>query len=293
MARARNIKPGFFTNEELVELPFSTRLLFIGLWTVADREGRLEDKPKRIKMHLFPADEINVDEALDALQASGFLARYEVDGERFIQVLAFRKHQNPHRDEKASLIPPMGGHSVSTVQAPESNGGNPADSPIPDPLTLNPETLTTTDACAPAAGGGDGQPDDLDPPKAAPLPPANPALALTLVLRPLGVNVMSTNPIVIGWADRGVSVELLAEAVRIAREHKGDAPIPPQYLVPIVDRLLNPVERRSAPRQAGGPALNDKFHFAHQDRSGDRAAMEASMKRHGITLPGPDEEIEI
>ena len=31
MARARNIKPGFFTNDELVELPFATRLLFIGL----------------------------------------------------------------------------------------------------------------------------------------------------------------------------------------------------------------------------------------------------------------------
>ena len=55
MARARNIKPGFFLNEELVELPFSTRLLFIGLWTLADRDGRMEDKPKRIKMSLFPA----------------------------------------------------------------------------------------------------------------------------------------------------------------------------------------------------------------------------------------------
>lgn len=134
MARARNIKPGFFTNEELVELPFSTRLLFIGLWTIADREGRIEDKPKRIKMHLFPADEINVDEALDSLQASGFLVRYESGGARFIQVLAFRKHQNPHKDEKASSIPPMDEHGASTVQAPESHGANPADSLIPDSL---------------------------------------------------------------------------------------------------------------------------------------------------------------
>ena len=31
MARARNIKPGFFTNDLLAELPFETRLLFIGL----------------------------------------------------------------------------------------------------------------------------------------------------------------------------------------------------------------------------------------------------------------------
>jgi hypothetical protein len=70
MARARNIKPSFFTNEELVELPFSTRLLFIGLWTLADREGRLEDRPKRIKMAIFPADNIDVDAALGELESS-------------------------------------------------------------------------------------------------------------------------------------------------------------------------------------------------------------------------------
>lgn len=141
MARARNIKPGFFSNEELVELPFSTRLLFIGLWTLADREGRLEDKPKRIKMNLFPADSVDVDAALSELEQSGFLTRYEVDGSRFIQVLAFRKHQNPHRDEKASLIPAFGEHGASTVQTPESNDANPADSLIPDSLNLNPEPL--------------------------------------------------------------------------------------------------------------------------------------------------------
>jgi len=88
-----------------------------------------------------------------------------------------------------------------------------------------------------------------------------------------------------------VSIELLAEAVRIAREHKGDATIPPQYLAPIVERLRAPqAERRTAARPG---AVNEKFNFSHLDRSGDRAAMEASMQRHGITVPGPDEDIEI
>ena len=45
MARARNIKPGFFKNELLVGLPYEYRLLFIGLWTIADRDGRFEDRP--------------------------------------------------------------------------------------------------------------------------------------------------------------------------------------------------------------------------------------------------------
>ena len=49
MARARNLKPSFFTNDKLAELHPLGRLLFAGLWTIADREGRLEDRPKRIK----------------------------------------------------------------------------------------------------------------------------------------------------------------------------------------------------------------------------------------------------
>ena len=141
MARARNIKPGFFSNEELVELSFSTRLLFIGLWTLADREGRMEDKPKRIKMALFPADDLNIDSALDELQKSGFLLRYEHDGARYIQVLAFNKHQNPHRDEKPSLIPAPNLHGASTVQAPcKEDVSTVAIGLIPDSLNLIPDT---------------------------------------------------------------------------------------------------------------------------------------------------------
>ena len=54
MARAKNIKPGFFTNEQLAECSFAARLLFVGLWTLADREGRLEDRPRRIRAQVFP-----------------------------------------------------------------------------------------------------------------------------------------------------------------------------------------------------------------------------------------------
>jgi hypothetical protein len=49
MARSRNIKPGFFTNDELAECHPLGRLLFAGLWTIADKEGRLDDRPKKLK----------------------------------------------------------------------------------------------------------------------------------------------------------------------------------------------------------------------------------------------------
>lgn len=138
MARARNIKPAFFSNEELVELSFATRLLFIGLWTIADRDGRLEDRPKRIKMDLFPADNLDIDAALNELQGSGFLLRYIVEGSRYIQVLTFGKHQNPHKDEKQSTIPAPCKHRANTVQESFKDSGNRADSLNPD--SLNPDS---------------------------------------------------------------------------------------------------------------------------------------------------------
>jgi len=134
MPRARNIKPSFFTNENLVELPLEDRLLFIGLWTMADRSGRMEDRPKRIKITLFPADNIDVDESLQRLQEAGFLERYQIDGRKYIQIWKFEKHQNPHKNEAHSSIPAPEGYGASTVQAPYKHGAAHADSLIPDSL---------------------------------------------------------------------------------------------------------------------------------------------------------------
>lgn len=105
MARSRNIKPGFFQNEDLVELPYECRLLFIGLWTLADREGRLENRPKKIKMQLFPADNLDVSKAILGLADKKLVTLYVVDNIEYIWIDAFLKHQHPHHKETKSVIP--------------------------------------------------------------------------------------------------------------------------------------------------------------------------------------------
>ncbi len=109
MARARNIKPGFFKNEDLAECTPWARLCFAGLWTLADREGRLEDRPKRIKGELFAFDTIEVEPLLAELQQRNFILRYtDAEGRNLIQVLEFLKHQNPHhREPPSELAPPQ------------------------------------------------------------------------------------------------------------------------------------------------------------------------------------------
>lgn len=120
MARARNLKPGYFTNENLADLGPHAHLLFAGLWTIADREGRLEDRARRIKVQLLPFYDVDVDELLSSLTTKGFILRYEVDGERYIQIESFSKHQNPHHMELPSEIPPPLGRRNSFNHTPIS-----------------------------------------------------------------------------------------------------------------------------------------------------------------------------
>jgi hypothetical protein len=167
--RARNIKPAFFSNEVLAALPCWQRLLFIGLWTVADREGRLENRPARIKMLLFPCDNVDIEAGIASLASAGFLTCYEVDGRRLIAIPAWRKHQNPHHKEAPSVLPAPSGQpcmdakpeaspgqapdkpATSPGQAPDTPEASPADSgslipdpgsPIPDPGTPIPDPGT-------------------------------------------------------------------------------------------------------------------------------------------------------
>jgi hypothetical protein len=105
MARARNLKPSFFTDDELGKLPPTARLLFAGLWCLADREGRLHDKPAQIKAQVLPYCHTSVNSMLNKLNAARFIARYERDGKKYIQIRSFSKHQNPHVKEPKSTIP--------------------------------------------------------------------------------------------------------------------------------------------------------------------------------------------
>nr|BDD45130.1 hypothetical protein 18 [bacterium] len=144
--RARNIKPGFYKNEDLVECSFAARLLAPGLWQMADREGRLEYRPKRIKMEIFPADNLDIEPLIQELHDAGHIVCYEVDGKKYIQVLEFSKHQTPHIKEKPSEIPPYQekDSGASTRQAPDkpdtgTDLGECQHPLNPESLILNPE----------------------------------------------------------------------------------------------------------------------------------------------------------
>lgn len=105
--RARLLKPGFFDDPKLGQLPIGARLLFAGLWCLADREGRLMDIPRRIAAEVFPHDEIEEDVTrwLAELAATGHIIRYEDGGIKCIYIQRFKAHQNVHPGECKSRLP--------------------------------------------------------------------------------------------------------------------------------------------------------------------------------------------
>jgi hypothetical protein len=129
VARGRNIKPSFFTDDELCECDPLARLLFAGLWCHADRSGRMEYRSKTLKVHVLPYDNCCIDTLIVQLADKKFIQVYECDngnGEvrKYLQITNFTKHQHPHVKEPASTIP-----------APDSSGAKTS-------LTLNLKHLT-------------------------------------------------------------------------------------------------------------------------------------------------------
>ena len=115
--RARNLKPGFFKNEILAECDPLARLLFEGLWCMADRMGRLEYRPKRIKAEILPYDSVDVTKLLDQLLTKGFIIVYKYENEYYLEIPTFTQHQNCHIKEPESTIPAPCENEPCTVAA--------------------------------------------------------------------------------------------------------------------------------------------------------------------------------
>jgi hypothetical protein len=144
MARIRSIKPEFFSSLSIADLSRDARLLFIGLWTYVDDDGRGIADPRLIKAHVFPLDDDlpapRVAELIDELLAKGRVRRYDVTDRTFLVVVNFSEHQRINR------------HIPSRLPAPPSDDETPGQShdvSAHDSLTedaVNPHVLSSEDS---------------------------------------------------------------------------------------------------------------------------------------------------
>lgn len=146
---------------------------------------------------------------------------------------------------------------LSRVTSGDGNASVTRDDTLTQPPTTNPQSpnIQPEDGRHHASSIG-GEPHDYAPITEAPLPERqnpepddqNPAIVLAVKLRSWGVNATFTHPAVLDWVQREVPLEILKAAVAEAREVKGEAKLAPNYLVPIVERLLNPPPKAEAPK---------------------------------------------
>jgi hypothetical protein len=181
--RARSLKPGFFRNPLLCELPTLSRLLFAGLWCLADREGRLEEVIHAIRAEVFPYEKrISVDGLLGLLASAkddhgepAFIVRYEANGHRYIQIVNFTRHQNPHFREGQSRLPrpgkPGAEPQAETRAKPEAEPGGLR---TPDSISISGLRTPAADRGggvvrkSPGTGNGADRGPDQDPPTLGP-----------------------------------------------------------------------------------------------------------------------------
>lgn len=113
MARKRMIDPSFWSDEKLGECEPLARMLFMGLISQADDEGRLKGNSKLIKSAVFPYDdEITAGDVEDwiillAAPERRLIVRYEDGHQKYIVIPNFKKHQTINKPQPSKLPAPL------------------------------------------------------------------------------------------------------------------------------------------------------------------------------------------
>jgi hypothetical protein len=118
--RIRSIKPEFWTSESIARLPWSARLLFIALWSYVDDSGVGLDNEKLVVAAVFPLEEdpretlATVSRDLQTLAHEGRVARYAVEGKRYLSITGWSEHQKIDKPNRARYPSPSDGNASLT-----------------------------------------------------------------------------------------------------------------------------------------------------------------------------------
>jgi hypothetical protein len=110
MPRIRSIKPEFWQDTRMARLPALDRMVFICLWSMADDEGRLEGDAETVRRFgSFREDSREVASALATLAKLSRIVIYEVEGNPYIAIRHFNRHQKIDKPSQSKLPDPSKG----------------------------------------------------------------------------------------------------------------------------------------------------------------------------------------
>lgn len=108
MARARIIKPEFWSSIKISKLSLEARLVFVGIWNHCDDYGVILHNEGQIASMLFPWDDDNhrdtIASALRELREALYLHSFTYNGKPFLIVDDWSRHQKVDRPSKRRWI---------------------------------------------------------------------------------------------------------------------------------------------------------------------------------------------
>lgn len=130
MPRIRTIKPEFPQSESIGRLTRDARLLFIQLFTIADDLGRCRAANKLLSSQLYPYDDdaaALISGWLLQLQENKLIQLYEVDGNSYLQIVNWSKHQRIDNAGKSNFPEPPNTSRREPPRTAASDGNSPLD----------------------------------------------------------------------------------------------------------------------------------------------------------------------
>ena len=144
--RIRSIKPEFWSSPDIAALSDADRLLFIGLWSYVDDQGRGKDDVALIVAALFPHDMVanpldtvaKVRDGLARLHAANLILRYTVERRTYFLVTGWSKHQKVDKARPSRLPEPT---EEENGTFPQNDANRETVATIRDSVATPPEIL--------------------------------------------------------------------------------------------------------------------------------------------------------
>lgn len=177
MPRIRTLKPELWLSPQVMNLSRDGRLLFIGLITQADDQGRGVADPRKLKAAIFPGDEdisaARISELGAEVEGQALAVFYDGNGHgRLYQIASWHTHQKVEKARQSAYPSPPSGSSAEPhspdatrtngEEAGKARGGS-------DPIRSDPKGSEGSD---PARARANGQHSDRAPPGRARAPDA-------------------------------------------------------------------------------------------------------------------------
>ncbi|MFC5358243.1 hypothetical protein [Azospirillum himalayense] len=293
MARIRTIKPEFCTSEQVAECSPTARLLFILMWPFCDDRGVHPDSAKRLKMQCFPADDFTaaaIEGLLNELVAQGLLRRFEVDGQRFLHVTGWEKHQKIDKPNYKWPAPPTSNSANSTSGAREEvdHSAN-----VQDQSATGRRTVA--DSSPPEGSGVERSGEERKPPPLSPSDrgnlPAEPAMVVVKAFMaarnerwpeamPATITSTQAEHVKVLLAEPGATVDLVCDLVRHGVAG-WNGPEPPGGVGALRQSVRNRIAQHKRAQEGGG-ASKSSGSSSSGPRSVDPHAQERGWLRRFV-----------